>query len=262
MRGHSAKFCSSRCYERQDAAKRRKQRDPNLVVVHSCLSSEFDAFNVHKCRCRSYLGDQKIEELFKQNAARNLNPEHRSAIHWDRGDVVLIGKRVHTPRAATIDKARILRGVQRPRSTHGKSDKSLKADFAELERRVQEDKLEKSEDERHRWSVWADLQRRFFTSLTKEYSEAVWLKMERIQKTIPVYISGIGHDERSSTGKTKSYRIVDEEIEEQDAKTNATETEIETDTQSATSTDANIENDINCESLEAVIDAEEMAEAA
>jgi hypothetical protein len=62
--------------------------------------------------------------------------------------------------------------------------------------------------------------------------------MEQIQKTLPVYICGVGRDERSSIGKTqKSYGIIYEEIEEQDATTNATETKTDTDAQPTTGAD-------------------------
>jgi hypothetical protein len=204
MRGVRAKFCSSQCNERQFAAKRRKERDPSLVIVHSCLSSEFDNFDISKCRCRWYLGDKKIEGLFKQNAVRNLNPSTRSALHWDRGDVFLIGKRVRTPRGASIERAHIVRGVQRfnLKQQREKSPEQMKAEVEDLRRRIAHDQLEKDEDEKHRWEVWADLQQQFYASLTTEYSESEWLDMEQTQATLPVYVSGIGNDERSSIGRS------------------------------------------------------------
>jgi hypothetical protein len=98
--------------------------------------------------------------------------------------------------------------------------------------------------------------------LVKFYSPLSWLMMEQIQRTLPVYVSGIGHDERSSAGKTKPQRIDYEDTEEHYAKTTSTETEANPHIESTPSTDTHTEDEITCESIDAVIEAEEMAQAA
>jgi len=215
MRGPRAKFCSSKCSERQANARLKKGKDPSVVVVHSCLSNEFDNFNAKKCTCRKMLGDENIQELFKQNAVRNLDPEHRRFDCWDKHDVFLIGKRVHTPRGATIERSHIERGVAQYRRLATQSPEKLKADAEDLERRIREDRLQQSEDEIHRWEVWAELQRRFFASLTREYSDSEWFAIEQVQRTLPGYVFGVGQDERTSSGVTRKGQCNDEEIEEQ-----------------------------------------------
>jgi hypothetical protein len=203
MRGSRAKFCTSQCSHRQGAAKHRKGRDASLVLVHSCLSSEYDNFDARKCRCKLQLGDQKIEDLFKQNAARNLDPEHRQSVIWDRSDVLLVGKRVRTPRGASIERAHIFRGIQtfNLKQHRGKTPEQMKADLDDLRRRIAQEQLEKSEEEIFRWTAWALLQRECFAFLTREYSEVEWKRMEEVQKTLPSYVSGVGDDQRSTVGR-------------------------------------------------------------
>jgi hypothetical protein len=238
----------------------KEAKQAGLVQLHSCLGNAADHLDAPPpCLCRKYVSVEKARELIRIGQAVDF--ESRQACFHQR--CIVETSRVNkTPRGATIEKAHILRGVQRPKSIPGKTEEQLKAEVQALERRIQEDQLEKSEDERHRWEVWSELQREFYVSLTKQYSEADWLKMEQTQKTLPVYISGIGHDERSSTGKTKSQRIDDEDTEEYYAKAASTKTESNTHAESAPSADTNVEDEISIESLEAVTEAEEMAEAA
>lgn len=270
MRGPVAIFCSRQCSQHAIKEKRKKVRDASDHIVHTCISSEFDNFNEAKCNCRLRLSDSKIERLFQENGARNLNPDHRQSMAWDRSDVFITGKLVHTPRVPTIERSHIFRGIQCPPQKPAKAKErgktqtpeEAKSEYEDLQRRIKQDELERSEEARLRWETWAELQAEWLKSITIEIPETEWVASEKASRGDLACRTLLHVEERSSAG-TDYHRFPSlESIEDQDDETTATtNTEIAENLQSLTfDGDSTTEIEINYRSLEDL--SEDMAEAA
>jgi len=171
----------------------RVAKETGLVLVHSCLSNAFDP--ERPCSCRRFVADEEARRLIDEEGAVNFNLRKS---YFQRGEPILLAnKRIRAPRASTIEAAHIQRGTER---SQGKTSDQLKAEFDSLQRRIQLDLVEKAEEERLRWEVWADLQREFYRGLTIEIAESEWLAGERGSRGIPVVPLPVAFDLRTPNG--------------------------------------------------------------
>jgi hypothetical protein len=183
----------------QTVAGKRKQF--GLVLLHSCVTGEWDNFNLRRCHCRKLLKKEEIGDLFHQNLIRNLAPDLRDADYWDgHGDVFLINTHKQSPRVPTLEQAHILRGVEQAWKHRGKSQLQLESEHQDLERRIKEDKLERFEEERIRWDVWDQLQNDWLKSITIEVPEAEWIVAEKAARGDLACRTLLHVEERSSAG--------------------------------------------------------------
>lgn len=206
MRGPLASYCTKACAAEASTARQRGKigtspaktasRDP---IVHSCLASPFNRFDPKACHCRLRLSDDEMHRLFREGGAVNFDPTNRESRHWDRGDAILIGLIKQTPRASTIDAVHIDIATDFVASTSGEASQQLRADYLELKRRIQADRVLRSEEELARWDIYAELSRDFFKSLTVEVPEAEWQTGEQENRGTPAYLR-FASESRTSGG--------------------------------------------------------------
>jgi len=264
--GTKCRSCKNAEFQALRTAKRDQRalvlRKQGAVLIHSCLAGEFDPFNVTRCKCKLLGTKEEVTDLFKQYLVRNLAPDSRHADHWDgRSDVFLLNSN-QTPRVPTLENAHILRGVEKAWSHRGKSQAQLEAEHQDLQRRIAEDKLERFEEERLRWEVWAELQDEWTRSITVEIPEDKWIADEKAARGDLACRTILSIDERTSAGTDYDRSSSREQIEDQDDQTaTTTKTESAEDLQSLTfDDDPIIDKEINYQSLEDL--SEDMAEAA
>lgn len=140
-----------RCKQKRDLLKREQDAAGNgKVLLHSCLSNQFDPVR-GSCTCKKLVDHKSAEDLIDGNAA--VDYETRSKIFCGRS-ILLIHKLKLAPRVRTIDRANIEQGL----IDGAKSiDQLKKYNVAELQRRVAEDKADRSEEERCRWDIYHEI---------------------------------------------------------------------------------------------------------
>src|SRR5258708_925528 len=171
LRSSTAKFCG-RCREQNKRDVRRCRKELSLarrsikakqtgsVIFHSCLSrAEVDPFVPEHCRCRKMVSEEEAQVLVDQGAA--LDFASRLPM-FSSGPIIQIGKAKRTPRSTTVEKAHIIRLVQR--KAGAKKDKTLE----QLKEAVARDKAERFEEEQLRLEIYGDIQLEFLKKMIVE----------------------------------------------------------------------------------------------
>jgi hypothetical protein len=175
----------------------RMAREDGLILVHSCIANILDP-PPPSCRCQRWVTSIQAQKFVSQG--RCVDWETRQSFFVNR-PIAETSKHKQTPRGAGIEKAHILRGVESitvKNSAAFKPPEQIKAEYDGLRKRIQEDRLERGEDERQRWTVWSELQRDFLRSITREVPESEWLDLELKNLDVPLFAFGI--DQRTHGG--------------------------------------------------------------
>jgi hypothetical protein len=157
-----------------------------LVLLHSCVANVLDPAPP-SCRCRRWVTNDAAEDYLKQG--RVVDWESCRPFFVGRA-IVEAGRHKLTPRGAWIEKAHVLRGVESitvKSNNSFKSPEQIKTEYDILKKQIQEDRLDRSEDERHRWAVWYELQVECLKSITREIPAEEWSDLERIHLDVPLF---------------------------------------------------------------------------
>jgi len=141
------KFCNPGCkfkFEKQEKEKR-KVANPKISlgsILHQCLSNTLDA--AIPCKCRKRVSDKEAERLVAEGHV--VHYKTRAPVFIDGEPLLIVGKHLKFPRAATIERPHIQRATQDLFTIRGKT-RIKNRTIAEMEAVVKQDKMDRAEEE-------------------------------------------------------------------------------------------------------------------
>jgi hypothetical protein len=186
----SSSKCRS-CKEKIKSIKKQEDRSRLIqeakaagkILLHSCIANILDPAPP-SCLCRRWVSVGEAQKFV--NEGRCVDLVTRKPF-FSGNAVVEASKLKKSPRGAGIETAHIFRGLQNFEHDREKTQEQRMADYHDLQRRVLEDRLEKGEDERHRWNVWNELALKFRKSITREIPAEEWRDLERKYLDVPLF---------------------------------------------------------------------------
>ena len=156
--------------EKAREAKAKAREAIGKVIVHACISNtEVDPISTI-CGCKKTVSKADAYLLVKHGFAVAATTRKFA---YDGGAVVFTSPAYRTPRSATIEKAHIERGTE-----FGKTVAYLITELKDVE---EENNLTPAERERIRWEEYKRLGEAWMKSITKEYSDEEFQRVQREQ---------------------------------------------------------------------------------
>lgn len=175
------------------------------VLVHTCLATKFDPY-VPGCTCRKFVSFDEAEDMVYSGQAVDL--AERAAVFAHR-EILLIGVKVKVPRAQTIERTHIERAItDSSKPTHQQQTDDW---VAALKRRVEQDALDKHEEERVRWDEYARITKEEFFSTQPRQKRLPNGKRQTLAPLIvPVDADEFDRDQSESWGRPGVFHIQEE----------------------------------------------------
>jgi hypothetical protein len=191
------KFCNPGCkfkFEKQEKEKRIAANPKTTTgnILHQCLSNALDARV--PCKCRKRISDEDAKKLVAKGGAVDYTT--RAAVFIEGQPLLITGKHLKFPRAATIEKAHISRATQDIFTIKGKV-RIKERSIEEMQKAVAEDKLARSEEEALRMDIYGWLTAEAWRALIVEVPAEEYDRAEREARGRCLFSFA---DERSSAG--------------------------------------------------------------
>jgi hypothetical protein len=167
------------------------------ILLHSCLSNGVLDPPID-CLCRKYITVDQARHLVNI-VGRAVDFETRK--EFFNNAPIIEKDRLKSPPLSTLGQ-RI--AIER-KTEHRDLDEK---DITRLRATIDEDKLWRAKEHDCKIDIENDLAIASRAEITKEYSEKEWLAIEKVQKTLPAYVSGVGFDERTPTGRKRKFRTL------------------------------------------------------
>jgi hypothetical protein len=208
-RAKNTKHCSIKCKvgwtekENQRKKEERKAANPKTTtgsILHQCLSNALDA--AIPCKCRKRISDEDAKKLVAKGGAVDYTT--RAAVFVDGQPLLITGKHLKFPRAATIERPHAERATQDLFTIKGKV-RVKERTIEEMQKAIVQDKLERAEEELLRMDIYQALSveaMRIVQVPAEQYDE---MKANDPWRGRCPWENGIGiADERSSVSKDVS----------------------------------------------------------
>jgi hypothetical protein len=253
---------SVRCRACREVAKKIKQRterekrmddlkQTGMILVHSCLSDgRYDPAS-SSCECRKFVPIERAKDMIAKG--RCLDMATRDAC-FRQGPIVETS-RLKCPPISSLGQ-RI--AIERKVVNHDFNEREL----LRIKATADEDRRLRIVEQDCKIEIENEIAIAERTKLTRVYSDEEWLEIEQIQKTLPVYVSGIGRDERSTVGRNaRSSEVLIDDAKETERQSNDDSNGIkETELPDSNTNPTNVVSFESLECLQAEIeDTEEMA---
>jgi len=140
------KFCNPGCKSKFEQEKeKRRVANPKIssgIVLHQCLSNALDA--AIPCKCRKRISDKDAKSLALEGHV--VDYKTRAPVFIDGEPLLIVGKHLKAPRAATIERPHVQRATQDLFTIQGKV-RAKERTIEEMQKAVSQDKLERAEEE-------------------------------------------------------------------------------------------------------------------
>lgn len=204
------KFCNPGCkFKFEQEKEKRKAANPKTStdnILHQCLANALDA--AIPCKCRKRVSDKEAKRLVAEGHV--VNYKTRSPVFIDGEPLLIVGKHLKFPRAATIERPMIERSVADIFTIKGKV-RVKERTIAEMQRAIAQDKLEKAEEESLRMNIYGWLTAEAWRALVVEVPAEEYDRSERESRGRCLFSFA---DERSSAGVDVSDFEAPEELQE------------------------------------------------
>jgi hypothetical protein len=139
------KFCNPGCKFKFQEKEKRRVANPKISsgsILHQCLSNALDA--AIPCKCRKRVSDKEANRLVSEGHV--VNYKTRAPVFIDGEPLLIVGKHLKFPRAATVERPHIQRATQDLFTVKGKV-RVKERTIEEMQRAIAQDKLERAEEE-------------------------------------------------------------------------------------------------------------------
>jgi hypothetical protein len=253
---------SLKCFKCRQASKRIKQqtdrekrigdlKSAGMILLHSCLSdSRFDPASSN-CACRKFVPVERAKQMIA--IGRCLDMATRDACF--RGGPIVEKSRLKCPPLSSIGQ-RV--AIERKVVNHDFNEREL----LRIKATADEDRRLRIVEQDCKIEIENEIAIEERTKLTRVYSDDEWLEIEKIQKTLPSYVSGVGDDQRTTVGRNaRSSEVSIDEADEIERQSNDDSNGIkETELPDSNTNPTNVVSFECLECLQAEIeDTEEMA---
>src|SRR6266576_2136329 len=140
------KFCNPGCkFKCEQEKEKRKAANPKTStdnILHQCLANALDVAN--PCKCRKRVSDKEAKRLVAEGHV--VNYKTRASVFIDGEPLLIVGKHLKFPRAATIERPHIQRATQDLFTIKGKvrvKDRTIE----ETQKDIAQDKMDRAEEE-------------------------------------------------------------------------------------------------------------------
>jgi hypothetical protein len=241
------KVCSAKCKFEQKTNKKATKYNSG-PLLHACLFNILDAPK-DSCLCRKRLTDKQAQRMIANGEAVDFKT--RLPVYEEGADLLVAGKNLKFPRAATIETAHVERLTDRY-SSKNKSDESTE----ELQKAIEEDRALRAQEEVLRMQIYGELtaalRRKWIVEVpADEYDRAkleargrslFWFDDERTPGGVGINVNPL------SLAPLAPIETADQEEDESEAVENVVvETNPETETESEIKTESleNINSEMN-----------------
>ena len=196
-KSRGTRFCNPGCkfkFEKQEKEKRKAANPKTSTdnILHQCLANALDA--AIPCKCRKRVSDKEAKRLVAEGHV--VNYKTRASVFIDGEPLLIVGKHLKFPRAATIERPMIERSVADIFTIKGKV-RVKERTIAEMQRAIAQDKLEKAEEESLRMNIYGWLTAEAWRALVVEVPAEEYDRAERDARGCCLFSFA---DERSSAG--------------------------------------------------------------
>jgi hypothetical protein len=216
------KVCSAKCKFEIKEAKRLSKRTIGSLL-HACLSNVLDPAKPH-CVCKMRLSDEQARRMVAKGEAVSF--DNRTSEYFEGAALLVTGKNLKFPRAATIERPHIERLVDDHSSKNKKKDQSVEA----LQKAVDEDRAMRAEEESLRLEIYGELTMKAWQQLIVEVPADQYDQEEREARGRCLFANYT--DERTEGGIGVRVYLCSQEEEIEDVEsvvdeTNETDSEVE-----------------------------------
>ena len=191
------KFCNPGCKFKFEKQEKEKSRAANPKIssgslLHQCLSNALDT--AIPCKCRKRISDEDAKRLVREGHV--VDYKTRAPMFIDGQPLLIVGKHLKFPRAATIERPKIERSVADIFTIKGKV-RAKERTIEEMQRAIVQDKLERAEEESLRMNIYGWLTAEAWRALVVEVPAEEYDRAERESRGRCLFSFA---DERSSAG--------------------------------------------------------------
>src|SRR6267378_375589 len=205
------KFCNPGCKFKFEKQEKEKSRVGNPKIssgslLHQCLSNALDT--AIPCKCRKRISDEDAKRLVREGHV--VDYKTRAPMFIDGQPLLIVGKHLKFPRAATIERPMIERSVADIFTIKGKV-RAKERTIEEMQRAIVQDKLERAEEESLRMNIYGWLTAEAGRALVVEVPAEEYDRAERESRGRCLFNFA---DERSSSGIDVTDFEAPEELQE------------------------------------------------